>query len=229
MGLTPWDKLPEQMRNDEVRRYYELLEHKGWTFFWKRTMDIVLSFLAIIVISPILLLCAAVIKLTSRGPVFFKQERVGKDMKPFHILKFRTMVDKAESLGVQLTTGDDARVTKVGKVLRNLNFDEVPQLFNVLFGDMTIIGTRPEVPRYVQRYTPVMFATLLTRPGMLSLASLKYRHENDLLTGSEDPERTYFETILPDKMKYNLEYYEHFTYWNDIKLIGKSIACAFHQ
>lgn len=227
MNITDYSKLPQKMQNEEVLKYYNILKNKKNTFVFKRLIDIILCTIATIIASPFIIIFSILIKLTSRGPVFFKQERIGKNMEPFHILKFRTMVKDADKKGVQLTTGDDARITKFGRFLRAINMDEMPQLFNVLKGDMSIIGTRPEVKRYVDIYTDEMLATLLLPPGMLSLASVKYKDENSMLDGAKDPQKVYIETILPDKMKYNLEYLEKISIKEDFKLIGKSIACMF--
>ncbi len=228
MHITKFSELPQAMQNNEVRRYYDILKHKNKTLIAKRCMDLIICSIVTIIASPFILLFAILIKLTSKGPVLFKQQRVGKDMKPFHILKFRTMIKDADKKAVQLTTGNDARITKFGKFLRAINMDEMPQLFNVLKGDMSIIGTRPEVKRYVDIYTDEMLATLLLSPGMLSLASVKYKDENAMLDGAEDPQKVYIEKILPDKMKYNLEYMQKLSLKEDFKLIGKSIACMFH-
>lgn len=228
MHITEFQKLPAKMQSNEVKEYYDILLTKKTSLFWKRFLEVILCSFLFLLASPFFLLFALLIKLTSIGPVFFKQERVGKDMKPFYILKFRTMVQDADKKGVQLTTSNDSRITAFGRFLRAINMDEMPQLINVIKGDMSIIGTRPEVQRYVDVYTDAMNATLLLPPGMLSLASVKYKDENSLLTGQEDPQKVYIEQILPDKMKYNLEYLKLLSVKEDLKLIGKSIACAFH-
>lgn len=227
MKITNYSELPQAMKNDTVLEYSKLLEQKKSSLFAKRIMDIAICAAAVIIASPFLLIFSVLIKLTSKGPVLFKQERVGKDMKPFYILKFRTMVQDADKRGVQLTSGNDDRITKFGRFLRAINMDEMPQLFNVLKGEMSIIGTRPEVMRYVEHYTDEMYATLLLPPGMLSLASVKYKNENAMLDGAQDPQRVYIEQILPDKMKYNLEYLKKLCIKEDFKLIGMSIACMF--
>lgn len=227
MHITEFEKLPPQMQTDAVREYYDVLVTKKATLFWKRLLEVVLCSIVFLITSPFFLLFALLVKLTSKGPVFFKQERVGKDMKPFYILKFRTMVADADKKGVQLTTSNDSRITPFGRFLRAINMDEMPQLINVIKGDMSIIGTRPEVKRYVDVYTDEMYATLLLPPGMLSLASIKYKDENSLLTGEEDAQKVYIEKILPDKMKFNLEYLKKISIKEDLKLIGKSIACVF--
>lgn len=216
------------MQVPAVREYLGVLEGKKAALFWKRLLEWLLCGIVFLIVSPFFLLFALLVKCTSAGPVFFRQERMGRDMKPFFILKFRTMVADADKKGIQLTTGNDARITKFGKFLRAINMDEMPQLLNVLKGDMSLIGTRPEVRRYVEAYTDEMFATLLLRPGMLSNASVKYKDENKLLTGAADPVKVYIDTILPDKMRYNLEYLRELSVWEDMKIIGRSIACVFH-
>lgn len=225
--LTEYDKLPQIMRNNEVKKYYDILSEKKVQLFFKCILDFVVCLLVLIIISPIFLTFCILVKATSKGHVFFKQERIGKDAKPFYILKFRTMVENADKMGVQLTTNNDNRITKFGAFLRKINMDEMPQLLNVIKGDMSIIGTRPEVKRYVDEYSDEMMATLLLAPGMLSNASVKYKDENSLLSNNENPVETYINKILPDKMLYNLEYIRNFSILEDLRIIGRSIACMF--
>lgn len=225
--MTDFKNLPKEMQNEKVLEYYKILEHKKISLFFKRFADLIISILLVIIASPIIFICAVAIKFDSKGPVIFKQKRVTKNNAEFNIFKFRTMTINHN--GLELTTGNDNRITKIGAILRKLNMDEIPQLFNVINGDMTIIGTRPEVRKYVDKYTDVMYATLLLRAGMLSEASIKYRNENKLLTASSDPEKTYIEEILPDKMKYNLEYFKKFSFFYDFKLIKDTIMCVFQK
>lgn len=227
MKVTPFEKLPAKMQNKQVKFYHDILIQKGNTLTLKRLLDIFICLVLVVLSSPFLLLFGLLIKLTSKGEIIFKQQRIGRDLKPFYIFKFRTMVQNADSNGVLLTTGHDSRITGLGKFLRAINMDEVPQLFNVLKGDMSIIGTRPEVLRYVDIYTDEMYATLLLPPGMLSLASIKYKNENAMLDGVQDPQKIYIEKILPDKMKYNLQYLEELSVKKDFSLIGMSIKAAF--
>lgn len=227
MKVTPFEKLPIKMQNKQVKFYHDILIKKEKTLSLKRLIDIVICSILVVLSSPFLLLFGLLIKLTSKGEILFRQQRVGKDLKPFYIFKFRTMVQNADSNGVQLTTGNDSRITGLGKFLRAINMDEMPQLFNVLKGDMSIIGTRPEVMQYVDIYTDEMYATLLLSPGMLSLASIKYKNENAMLDGADDPQKVYVEKILPDKMKYNLQYLENLSVKNDFSLIRMSIKAAF--
>ena len=229
MLITAYDKLHISMQNDEVKKYIAVLSKRKTQILIKRILDIFICGLIFIITLPIFLIIAFCIKITSKGPVFFKQMRVGKDMKEFAILKFRTMVADADKKGVQLTTGDDKRITGFGKILRKTNLDEMPQLINVIKGDMSIVGTRPEVKRYVDCYTDEMYATLLLEPGMLSNASVKYKDENSLLSEAGNPVEVYINKILPDKMKYNLEYLSEVSILTDIKIIGRSIACMFKK
>lgn len=196
-----------------------LMKGKSFSLFCKRCFDIVASFFGILFLSPVLLICSIAIAVSSRGGVFFTQERVGKGGKSFKIIKFRTMVPNAESKGMQITVGNDMRVTKVGKFLRKTKLDELPQLFNVLVGQMSFVGPRPEVPRYVDMYTEYQRNVLRIRPGITELASIVYRDENEVLAASEDPERTYVEEVMQQKLKLNMQYMQKMGFWYDIKLI----------
>lgn len=227
MNLSNFDELPQSMQNDEVKRYHDILLTKKHTLWLKQVIDFLVCGIVFIITLPFFILFALLIKLTSKGPVFFRQERVGRNAKTFHILKFRTMVKDADRVGIQLTTGDDSRITSFGKFLRKINMDEMPQLLNVLKGDMSIIGTRPEVRRYVDIYSDEMMATLLIKPGMVSLASVKYKNESQLLSTASDPQSVYIEQILPDKMRYNLEYFTRISIKEDFSILKKTIACVF--
>lgn len=185
----------------------------------KRIFDILFSSIGLILISPILLVISIIIKITSEGPILFKQVRVGKDNKDFKILKFRTMIVDADKKGLKITVKDDPRITKIGKLLRKTKLDELPQLFNVLLGDMSFVGPRPEVRKYVDLYTEEQKQVLSVRPGITDLASIKYRNENELLDQSSNPEETYINEIMPSKLKINLDYVKNINLVNDIKLI----------
>ena len=189
----------------------------------KRIFDFVVSLVGVIVISPILLIVAIAIKIDSKGNVLFLQKRVGKNEKPFYIYKFRTMVTDAEKLGKQITVGNDNRITKVGAFLRKYKIDELPQLLNVVKGDMSLVGPRPEVPRYVELYSEEEKKVLNVRPGITDLASLRYKDENDILGKVENPEEYYINVIMKDKLKLNLEYIEKSNILLDISLIFKTI------
>lgn len=191
--------------------------------FWKRSFDLVVSAIAILVLSPILLIIAFLIKLDSKGPVLFKQVRVGKGGKEFKIYKFRTMVVDAEKLGKQITVGRDSRITRVGHFLRKSKLDELPQLFNVFEGTMSFVGPRPEVPRYTRLYNEEQRKVFEVRPGITDLASIKYRNENEILAQSPDPEKTYIEEVMVDKLKLNLEYIRNRSLWMDIKIMFNTV------
>lgn len=185
----------------------------------KRAFDLVVSFCGLLVLSPVMLICAVLVWLTSEGPVFFRQERMGRNGKPFQILKFRSMVQNAPSLGGALTAGHDPRVTRVGAFLRKTKLDELPQLINVFKGEMSFVGPRPEVRKYVEKY-PEDYAELLrVRPGITDIASLKYRHETEILGQYPDPEKAYVEVVLPDKIALGKEYIRRSSLWLDLKLI----------
>lgn len=203
--LKKWNDLPDSFKNPEVNFYYEILNKRRAQLFFKRLFDILISLILLILLSPIMIIIAIIIKLDSKGPVFFRQKRITQYGKTFRIFKFRTMVENAEKLGSQVTVSNDPRVTKIGGFIRKYRIDEFPQLLNVLFGDMTFVGTRPEVKKYVDAYTNEMLATLLLPAGITSEASIKYKDEQRLLSSSADADKTYIEEILPEKMKYNLK------------------------
>ncbi len=219
--------LPDYMKNDEVRPYYRIVAGKKVYMFFKRLMDIVLSALALILVSPIILITAIIIKLGSKGPLFYRQTRVTRYGREFKILKFRTMVVDADKIGGSVTVDNDPRVTGIGRLLRRFRLDEFPQLINVLIGDMSLIGTRPEVPAMVAKYDKVMYATLLTRSGMLSSAAIEFKHEADLLKEVEDTETYYIKEILPKKMEYNLSDIEHFSFINEVKIFFRALGAIF--
>ncbi len=202
----------------------EILRRKKATLFFKRAFDIVASFFGLIILFLPFLCIALAIKLTSRGPVFFRQVRVGRNGKEFRIFKFRTMVTDAEKKGLQITVGQDKRVTFVGKILRKTKMDELPQLINVFAGQMSFVGPRPEVPHYVGMYSEYQRNVLRVRPGITELASIVYRDENEVLGQSEDPEKTYIEEIMPKKIELNLQYIRKMSFWYDIKLIFQTFA-----
>lgn len=199
------------------------LQKKKASLAFKRGMDIVLSVGGIAVLSPLLLLIALAIVLDSPGGVFYRQVRVGRGGREFRIFKFRTMVSDADRRGPLITVGADSRITRVGRVLRKTKLDELAQLFNVLKGDMSFVGPRPEVPRYVALYTPAQRSVLLVRPGITDYASVAYRNENDLLAGAEDPERVYIEQIMPAKLELNRHYLSQISVLTDVKLIFSTV------
>jgi lipopolysaccharide/colanic/teichoic acid biosynthesis glycosyltransferase len=195
----------------------------------KRLFDIIFSFFGLMMISPLLLLVAIMIKITSPGPVFYRGKRVGKSGKIFRIFKFRTMVPDAEKIGGPSTAGDDPRLTKIGNFLRKFQLDELPQLINVLKGEMSFVGPRPEVPFYVNMMTEEEKSIILSiRPGMTDWASLWNFHEGEILKGSLDPEKTYMEKIRPEKIRLQIKYAKERSFWTDIKIILKTVARVFY-
>ena len=222
MRIIKWDKLPEEMKTDEVRKYYDILKKKRISLFFKRLFDIVVSFLLLLILSPVFLILAIAIKIDSKGPVFYRQVRVTQYNRTFRIFKFRSMVQNADK-GSQVTVSGDSRVTRVGKVVRKCRLDELSQLIDVLRGKMTFVGTRPEVTKYTEKYTPEMMATLLLPAGVTSLASIYYKDEAELLDAAEDTDKVYVEEILPAKMYYNLKAIESFSFFGDIKIMFMTV------
>ena len=220
MLLKDWEELPEFMRNEDVKVYYESLSKKKISLFFKRIFDIVMSLIMIIITSPLLILLSIWIKLDSKGPVFYRQARITQYGEIFHIYKFRTMIVNADKLGTLVTTKNDVRITKVGNKIRKCRLDEIPQLFNVLRGEMSFVGTRPEVKRYVDSYTDEMKATLLLPTGITSVASVKFKNEEDVIELVKNKYRNtdelYISEILPKKMSYNLKYLINYRFYKDI-------------
>lgn len=223
MILCRWEELPENMRNDYVRKYYDILEKKKSSLVLKRIFDVVFSFVLLVILSPVFLVLAAAIKADSPGPVFFRQERVTQYGKRFRIFKFRTMVNNADKIGTQVTVGNDCRITRVGNIIRKCRLDEICQLIDVLRGTMSFVGTRPEVVKYVEMYTDEMMATLLLPAGITSEASIQYKDEDKLLSGADDVDRVYVEKVLPGKMKYNLDSIENYSFFNEITTMLKTV------
>ena len=223
MRLKKWEDLPQQLRTEAVRPYYDILKKKQGSLILKRVFDVVVSALMLLVLSPVFLLLAVAIKLDSPGPVFYRQVRVTQYGKQFRIFKFRSMVSNADKIGTQVTVGNDSRITRVGKLIRKCRLDELCQLIDIFRGTMTFVGTRPEVPKYVAAYTPEMMATLLLPAGVTSLASIMYKDEDELLSGTEDVDKTYVEDVLPGKMKYNLQAINNFSFLGDIRLMFMTV------
>ena len=226
MMLREWDKLPDFMKCEEVRVYYDILCKRRASLFAKRAFDIVLSIVLIVVLSVPMLVIALLIKMDSQGTVMFRQERITTYGRHFHIHKFRTMVINAESMGSSVTTKQDSRITRVGGKLRDLRLDELPQLFDVLIGDMSFVGTRPETVKYVDQYTNEMNATLLLPAGITSEASIRYKNESELLDSAENVDKVYVEQVLPDKMKYNLQSIKDFSFGSDILTMFRTVAAV---
>ena len=193
----------------------------------KRLFDLVGAGAALLLLAPLLLLVALAVRLDSPGPVFFRQERVGRDGVLFRIHKFRTMRADAPALGPQVTVGKDARITRVGHWLRNRRIDELPQFIDVLLGRMSLVGPRPEVPRYVAQYpADVRQAVLSVRPGITDLASIEFRDESALLARSQDPERTYVEQVLPAKLRHAQQYVRTHSLWLDLRIIARTVLAV---
>ena len=223
MRLIKWEKLPVEMQTEEVRKYYDILKKKKFGLFCKRVFDIFVSLLMLIVLSPVFLILAIAIKIDSKGPVFYRQVRVTQYGKQFRIFKFRTMVQNADKMGAQVTTAGDSRITRVGKLIRKCRLDELCQLIDVFRGTLTFVGTRPEVPKYVESYSSEMMATLLLPAGVTSETSIYYKDEDELLAGAQDVDKVYVEKILPDKMYFNLKSLEKFGFWRDIKVMFMTV------
>lgn len=221
--MKKWDELPDEMRTEEVRYYYELLQKKRFSLVIKRLFDIFVSAIMLVVLFPVFLILSIAIKIDSPGPVFYRQERVTAYGKHFRIHKFRTMVNNADKKGSLVTVKNDSRVTRVGSFIRKCRLDEISQLIDVFLGDMTFVGTRPEVVKYVDRYVPVMMATLLLPAGVTSETSILYKDEAKLLDGVENVDDVYVEKVLPGKMYYNLRSIEKFSFWGDITTMFKTV------
>ena len=215
------------MRCDEVREYYDILNKKRLSILLKRIFDYVLGFLLLIILAIPMLIIAILIKLDSPGPIFYRQERVTRYGKHFKIHKFRTMVDNADKLGATVTIDNDARITRIGKKIRDYRLDEFPQVFDILSGNMSFVGTRPEAVKFVNKYEPEYFATLLLPAGITSEASIKYKDEAKLLQDSKNIDETYLYKVLPQKMKYNINTIRKFSIINDILIIIRTIFIVF--
>lgn len=224
--MTAWEKLPKELRQEEVYPYYEHLRQHAVALAVKRITDVVMALILLILLLPLLLVIGILVGVTSRGGVFFCQERVTAYGRHFKIIKFRTMTADAEKKGSQVTTEGDSRITGVGHFLRRVRLDELPQLLNIIKGDMSFVGTRPEVPRYVARYTPEMMATLLLPAGVTSTASIQYKDEDRLLAQGTDVDRTYVEKVLPEKMKYNLEYMKDYSLRHDFLIMIQTVTAV---
>lgn len=224
--LTSWDKLPEYMKTPEVKTYYEVLKKHRFSLLIKRQFDCIAAIMLLILLAVPMLVIAVWIKKDSTGPAFYRQERVTKDGKHFLIHKFRTMVVNADRIGTAVTVGDDKRITKAGEKLRRLRLDELPQLLDVLKGDMSFVGTRPEAAKYVERYKPEYYATLLLPAGITSEASIRFKDENELLSAADDVDRVYVEKVLPEKMKWNLADIQNFSLLGELATMFRTIAAV---
>ena len=233
MHYKQWKELPKQFQNEEVKPYYQMLNKRKNSIRMKRILDFVLALGMTVTLSPVMLVLAVCIKIDSRGPVFYRQERVTRYGKIYRIFKFRTMVADADRRGPAITQSGDDRITRMGHLLRKCRLDEVPQLFNVLMGDMSFVGTRPEVKKYVDAYTDEMLATLLLPAGITSRTSIVYKDEDEVMekylkeTGKSVDE-IYVQYVLPEKMKYNLQYLEKFSIFGDLKIMIDTVLAVIH-
>lgn len=227
--LKKWENLPEKMKTPEVRKYYNMLEKKRAYLIIKRIFDFSVSLIMLIVFSPVFLIISLAIVTTSKGGVYFRQKRITTYGKTFRIHKFRTMVAGADKKGPLVTVGGDKRITRVGRFLRKYRLDELPQLIDILEGNMSFVGTRPEVKKYVDRYTPEMYATLLMPAGVTSEASIKYKDEDRILEAADDIEDAYVNLVLPEKMKYNLYYIRKSGIIKDIALLVKTVFAVLFR
>lgn len=224
--LRRWGDLPDFMRTPEVRPYWEILNKRRGQLITKRVFDLVVSILMLIILSIPMAIIAVWIKLDSRGPVLYRQERVTTYGKHFRIHKFRTMVSNADKIGTAVTVGNDNRITRIGAKLRHLRLDELPQVFDVINGDMSFVGTRPEAVKYVERYKPEYAATLLMPAGITSEASIRYKDEDKLLNRANDVDEVYVSQVLPEKMKWNLESIRRFRFLREILTMFRTVAAV---
>lgn len=223
MILRKWEDLPEFMRTDEVRPYYEVLNKRRGSLVLKRMMDLLGGLILLIIFAIPMAVIAVIIKLDSEGPIFYRQERVTTYGKHFKIHKFRTMVSNADKIGTAITVGNDSRITKIGAKLRDCRLDEFPQVLDLISGDMSFVGTRPEAVKYVEKYKPEYYATLLLPAGITSEASICYKDEAKLLEAADDVDKVYMEEVLPGKMKYNLESIKDFAFFGDIATMFRTV------
>ncbi len=227
MILKEFKELPKEMQNDSVLKYYDILKQKKIMLLLKRFLDFIGSLILLILLSPILIILAILIKIDSKGPVFYRQERVTTNGKIFKIFKFRTMIQDADKRGTLITGKQDSRITRIGNKIRKCRLDELPQLINILKGEMSFVGTRPEVKKYVDMYTDEMKATLLMPAGVTSMASIKFKDEDEIISkqtkSGKTVEKAYVNDILPEKMKWNLEYIKKFSIFEDLKICIETV------
>lgn len=221
--LRKWDELPDFMRIPEVRPYWEILNRKRGQLVLKRIFDFIVALILFVVLFVPMCVIAVLIKKDSKGPVFYRQERVTTYGKHFRIHKFRTMVNNADKIGTEVTVENDNRITKIGEKLRGCRLDELPQIIDVLQGNMSFVGTRPEAVRYVEQYKPEYNATLLMPAGITSEASIRYKDEAELLDVADDVDRVYMDEVLPSKMKYNLESIWNFSFLNELVTMFRTV------
>ena len=223
MLLKKWEDLPSYMKCEEVRTYYDILSSKKYSLILKRIFDVLIASILLVILAIPMIIIAVMIKFDSPGSVFYRQERVTIYGKHFKIHKFRTMVSNADKIGTAVTVENDNRITRVGAKLRGLRLDELPQVLDVLNGNMSFVGTRPEAVKYVEKYKPEYFATLLLPAGITSEASIRYKDEAELLDKAEDVDKAYVEKVLPEKMKYNLNSIRKFNVGTEIVTMARTV------
>ncbi len=225
------NKLPKRFQNDTCKRYYDIVNNKFFSYYIKLVFDRAMALFLLILLSPILLIFSIWIKLDSPGGIFYRQERITQYGRKFKIFKFRTMVSNADKKGSLITLENDVRITRVGKLIRKYRLDEIPQLINVLIGDMSFVGARPEVEKYVDCYSDEMVATLLLPAGITSMSSINFKDEDRIISKylekNETVDEIYVHRILPDKMKYNVDYIKNFNFLVDIKIMIKTVLKLF--
>lgn len=225
--LRKWEDLPDFMRTPEVRPYWEVLDKKRGQLALKRAFDVTAGTILLALLCPPMAVIAVMIKRDSEGPIFYRQERVTTYGKRFRIHKFRTMVSNADKIGTAVTVGNDSRITKVGAKLRGYRLDELPQVIDVIKGDMSFVGTRPEAVKYVEQYSPVYNATLLLPAGITSEASIRYKDEDRLLDAAKDVDKVYIEDVLPEKMSYNLQSIRNYSLSGEIVTLFRTVFAVF--
>lgn len=225
--LRRWEDLPKRMQNEAVRPYYEQLQKKKVSLFLKRCLDVSLSSALLMLLAPVMLLIGIAVRLDSPGPALFRQVRVTQYGRQFRIFKFRTMVNHADKMGTQVTASGDARITRLGRKMRHYRLDELPQLLNIFLGDMSFVGTRPEVVKYVREYTDEMTATLLLPAGVTSEVSIQYKDEEKLLADVADVDEAYIHVVLPEKMEYNLKSLKDFSLIHELRIMVDTVIAVF--
>ena len=225
--LRRWEDLPKRMQNEAVRPYYEQLQKKKVSLFLKRCIDVSLSSALLLFLAPVMLLIGIAVRLDSPGPALFRQVRVTQYGRQFRIFKFRTMVNHADRMGTQVTASGDARITHLGRKMRHYRLDELPQLLNIFWGDMSFVGTRPEVVKYVREYTDEMTATLLLPAGVTSEVSIQYKDEEKLLADVADVDEAYIHIVLPEKMEYNLKSLKDFSLIHELRIMVDTVIAVF--
>ena len=225
--LRRWEDLPKRMQNEAVRPYYEQLQKKKVSLFLKRCIDVSLSSALLLLLAPVMLLIGIAVRLDSPGPALFRQVRVTQYGRLFRIFKFRTMVNHADRMGTLVTASGDARITRLGRKMRHYRLDELPQLLNIFLGDMSFVGTRPEVVKYVREYTDEMTATLLLPAGVTSEVSIQYKDEEKLLADVADVDEAYIHVVLPEKMEYNLKSLKDFSLIHELRIMVDTVIAVF--